>query len=182
MLLKQKKPNQKQLRYAICICCVFTIMYETQNSIFCLVLLVLCLHNHLNDLTDSWFGWPSPTFFVICTFTEFCSVIYSYLILSYVSLLKYLRMWCCLSSFNRMGYLTGAGSDYAPFSHYLGITSMDMSYTYDKVLKMYDCTIWHIDRIILHSFAFRAFLFSRSKCALTSVYWLCIKNKNDRYS
>uniref|UniRef100_A0AAX7TL81 Uncharacterized protein n=1 Tax=Astatotilapia calliptera TaxID=8154 RepID=A0AAX7TL81_ASTCA len=32
----------------------------------------------------------------------------------------------------RMGYLTGAGSDYAPFSHYLGITSMDMSYTYDK--------------------------------------------------
>ncbi|XP_030593576.1 aminopeptidase NAALADL1 isoform X2 [Archocentrus centrarchus] len=32
----------------------------------------------------------------------------------------------------RMGYLTGAGSDYAPFSHYLGITSMDISYTYDK--------------------------------------------------
>ncbi|XP_034547007.1 aminopeptidase NAALADL1 [Notolabrus celidotus] len=32
----------------------------------------------------------------------------------------------------RIGYLTGAGSDYAPFVHYLGITSIDMSYTYDK--------------------------------------------------
>lgn len=32
-----------------------------------------------------------------------------------------------------MGYLTGAGSDYAAFVHYLGISSIDMSYTYDKV-------------------------------------------------
>uniref|UniRef100_W5M2G2 Uncharacterized protein n=1 Tax=Lepisosteus oculatus TaxID=7918 RepID=W5M2G2_LEPOC len=32
-----------------------------------------------------------------------------------------------------MGYLTGAGSDYASFMHFLGITSMDVSYTYDKV-------------------------------------------------
>uniref|UniRef100_UPI0037E87A47 aminopeptidase NAALADL1 n=1 Tax=Semicossyphus pulcher TaxID=241346 RepID=UPI0037E87A47 len=32
----------------------------------------------------------------------------------------------------KMGYLTGAGSDYAPFVHYLGITSIDMSYTYDR--------------------------------------------------
>ncbi|XP_033828799.1 aminopeptidase NAALADL1 [Periophthalmus magnuspinnatus] len=32
----------------------------------------------------------------------------------------------------RLGYLTGAGSDYAPFVHYLGITSLDMSYTYDR--------------------------------------------------
>lgn len=32
----------------------------------------------------------------------------------------------------RMGYLSGAGSDYAPFVHYLGITSIDMSYTYDR--------------------------------------------------
>ncbi|XP_017267905.1 aminopeptidase NAALADL1 [Kryptolebias marmoratus] len=32
----------------------------------------------------------------------------------------------------RLGYLTGAGSDYAAFVHYLGITSMDMSYTYDR--------------------------------------------------
>ncbi|KAM8865891.1 aminopeptidase NAALADL1 [Synchiropus picturatus] len=32
----------------------------------------------------------------------------------------------------RVGYLTGAGSDYAAFVHYLGITSMDMSYTYDR--------------------------------------------------
>uniref|UniRef100_A0AAV2MN37 Uncharacterized protein n=1 Tax=Knipowitschia caucasica TaxID=637954 RepID=A0AAV2MN37_KNICA len=32
----------------------------------------------------------------------------------------------------KMGYLTGAGSDYAAFVHYLGITSMDMSYTYDR--------------------------------------------------
>ncbi|XP_069036371.1 aminopeptidase NAALADL1-like [Lepisosteus oculatus] len=31
-----------------------------------------------------------------------------------------------------MGYLTGAGSDYASFMHFLGITSMDVSYTYDK--------------------------------------------------
>ncbi|KAI3371993.1 hypothetical protein L3Q82_006863 [Scortum barcoo] len=31
-----------------------------------------------------------------------------------------------------MGYLSGAGSDYAAFVHYLGITSMDMSYTYDR--------------------------------------------------
>ncbi|XP_030647261.1 aminopeptidase NAALADL1 [Chanos chanos] len=29
-------------------------------------------------------------------------------------------------------YLTGAGSDYAAFMHYLGITSMDISYTYDS--------------------------------------------------
>ncbi|XP_060894500.1 aminopeptidase NAALADL1 [Labrus mixtus] len=32
----------------------------------------------------------------------------------------------------KMGYLTGAGSDYAAFVHYLGITSIDMSYTYDR--------------------------------------------------
>lgn len=32
-----------------------------------------------------------------------------------------------------MRFLTGAGSDYAAFMHYLGITSMDLSYTYDKV-------------------------------------------------
>uniref|UniRef100_A0A7N6AXH8 Uncharacterized protein n=1 Tax=Anabas testudineus TaxID=64144 RepID=A0A7N6AXH8_ANATE len=32
----------------------------------------------------------------------------------------------------RIGYLTGAGSDYAAFAHYLGITSMDISYTYDR--------------------------------------------------
>ncbi|XP_054628649.1 aminopeptidase NAALADL1 [Dunckerocampus dactyliophorus] len=31
-----------------------------------------------------------------------------------------------------MGYLTGAGSDYAPFLHHLGITSVDLSYTYDR--------------------------------------------------
>ncbi|XP_072520941.1 aminopeptidase NAALADL1 [Salminus brasiliensis] len=31
-----------------------------------------------------------------------------------------------------VGYLTGAGSDYASFIHYLGITSMDISYTYDR--------------------------------------------------
>lgn len=32
-----------------------------------------------------------------------------------------------------MGYLTGAGSDYAAFMHYLGISSMDITYTYDRV-------------------------------------------------
>ncbi|KAM7415829.1 hypothetical protein PAMA_018064 [Pampus argenteus] len=32
----------------------------------------------------------------------------------------------------RMGYLSGAGSDYAAFVHYLGITSMDIAYTYDR--------------------------------------------------
>ncbi|XP_077570364.1 aminopeptidase NAALADL1 [Stigmatopora nigra] len=32
----------------------------------------------------------------------------------------------------RIGYLTGAGSDYAPFVHYLGITSLDLMYIYDK--------------------------------------------------
>uniref|UniRef100_A0A8C5FNR9 Uncharacterized protein n=1 Tax=Gadus morhua TaxID=8049 RepID=A0A8C5FNR9_GADMO len=32
----------------------------------------------------------------------------------------------------RVGYLTGAGSDYAAFVHYLGITAMDFSYTYDR--------------------------------------------------
>ncbi|KAK2845865.1 hypothetical protein Q7C36_010719 [Tachysurus vachellii] len=31
-----------------------------------------------------------------------------------------------------MGYLTGAGSDYAAFMHYLGISSMDIAYTYDR--------------------------------------------------
>ncbi|XP_066511158.1 aminopeptidase NAALADL1-like [Hoplias malabaricus] len=31
-----------------------------------------------------------------------------------------------------VGYLTGAGSDYASFIHYLGISSMDISYTYDR--------------------------------------------------
>uniref|UniRef100_A0A671X0V0 Aminopeptidase NAALADL1 n=1 Tax=Sparus aurata TaxID=8175 RepID=A0A671X0V0_SPAAU len=32
----------------------------------------------------------------------------------------------------KMGHLTGAGSDYAAFVHYLGITAMDISYTYDR--------------------------------------------------
>lgn len=32
----------------------------------------------------------------------------------------------------RLGYLSGAGSDYAAFVHYLGISSIDMSYTYDR--------------------------------------------------
>ncbi|KAM9446861.1 aminopeptidase NAALADL1 [Clarias gariepinus] len=32
----------------------------------------------------------------------------------------------------KMGYLTGAGSDYAAFMHYLGISSMDIAYTYDR--------------------------------------------------
>ncbi|XP_056150239.1 aminopeptidase NAALADL1 [Lampris incognitus] len=32
----------------------------------------------------------------------------------------------------RVGFLSGAGSDYAAFVHYLGITSMDISYTYDR--------------------------------------------------
>lgn len=32
----------------------------------------------------------------------------------------------------KIGYLTGAGSDYAAFVHYLGISSMDISYTYDR--------------------------------------------------
>uniref|UniRef100_A0A3B5AUI8 Aminopeptidase NAALADL1 n=1 Tax=Stegastes partitus TaxID=144197 RepID=A0A3B5AUI8_9TELE len=32
----------------------------------------------------------------------------------------------------KLGYLTGAGSDYAAFVHYLGISSIDMSYTYDR--------------------------------------------------
>ncbi|KAM3867863.1 aminopeptidase NAALADL1 [Diretmus argenteus] len=32
----------------------------------------------------------------------------------------------------RVGSLTGAGSDYAAFVHYLGIASMDISYTYDR--------------------------------------------------
>ncbi|XP_019954710.2 aminopeptidase NAALADL1 [Paralichthys olivaceus] len=31
-----------------------------------------------------------------------------------------------------VGYLSSAGSDYAAFVHYLGITSMDLSYTYDR--------------------------------------------------
>lgn len=42
---------------------------------------------------------------------------------------------CFPSTLHRMGYLTGAGSDYAAFVHYLGIASIDMSYTYDKVGK-----------------------------------------------
>lgn len=35
-----------------------------------------------------------------------------------------------------MGYLTGAGSDYAAFMHYLGISSMDIAYTYDRVRNL----------------------------------------------
>ncbi|XP_066566767.1 aminopeptidase NAALADL1 [Amia ocellicauda] len=31
-----------------------------------------------------------------------------------------------------LGYMTGAGSDYAAFIHFLGITSMDIAYTYDR--------------------------------------------------
>lgn len=42
---------------------------------------------------------------------------------------------CFLSSFDSVGYLSGAGSDYAAFVHYLGISSIDMSYTYDRVWK-----------------------------------------------
>lgn len=30
----------------------------------------------------------------------------------------------------------GAGSDYASFIHYLGITSMDLAYTYDRVTSL----------------------------------------------
>lgn len=51
-----------------------------------------------------------------------------------------LRM-CCFGS---MGYLTGAGSDYAAFMHYLGITSMDISYTYDRVSTKQDSTWVHL--------------------------------------
>lgn len=29
----------------------------------------------------------------------------------------------------------GAGSDYAPFIHFLGISSMDIAYTYDRVSR-----------------------------------------------
>lgn len=36
-----------------------------------------------------------------------------------------------------MGYLTGAGSDYAAFMHYLGISSMDIAYTYDRVRHLF---------------------------------------------
>ncbi|XP_029961254.1 aminopeptidase NAALADL1-like [Salarias fasciatus] len=32
----------------------------------------------------------------------------------------------------RVGFLSGAGSDYAAFVHYLGIASIDLSYTYDR--------------------------------------------------
>ncbi|XP_059193796.1 aminopeptidase NAALADL1-like [Centropristis striata] len=32
----------------------------------------------------------------------------------------------------KMGYLSGAGSDYAAFVHYLGISSMDLAFTYDR--------------------------------------------------
>lgn len=42
----------------------------------------------------------------------------------------------CLCFCVSLWYLTGAGSDYAPFVHYLGITSLDISYTFDKVWKM----------------------------------------------
>ncbi|XP_061115518.1 aminopeptidase NAALADL1 [Conger conger] len=31
-----------------------------------------------------------------------------------------------------VAFLTGAGSDYGPFFHFLGITAMDISYTYDR--------------------------------------------------
>ncbi|KAJ8285530.1 hypothetical protein GJAV_G00027880 [Gymnothorax javanicus] len=31
-----------------------------------------------------------------------------------------------------VAFITGAGSDYAPFFHFLGITSMDIAYTYDR--------------------------------------------------
>ncbi|KAF7648247.1 hypothetical protein LDENG_00159850 [Lucifuga dentata] len=37
-----------------------------------------------------------------------------------------------LLTYNRVGFLKGAGSDYAAFVHYLGITSMDISYTYNR--------------------------------------------------
>lgn len=37
-----------------------------------------------------------------------------------------------------MGTL-GAGSDYAPFIHFLGISSMDLAYTYDQVSRHPEC-------------------------------------------
>lgn len=43
---------------------------------------------------------------------------------------------------DRVGYLTGAGSDYAAFVHYLGIASMDISYTYDRVGKTCRSSHW----------------------------------------
>lgn len=38
-----------------------------------------------------------------------------------------------------MGTL-GAGSDYASFIHFLGITSMDLAYTYDRVSRVFHIT------------------------------------------
>ena len=35
--------------------------------------------------------------------------------------------------FDRMVNIAGTWSDYAGFLHYLGITSMDLTYTYDRV-------------------------------------------------
>ncbi len=49
---------------------------------------------------------------------------------------------CPLSVFDSVGYLTGAGSDYAAFVHYLGISSIDMSYMYDRVWKNLTHCLW----------------------------------------
>lgn len=40
--------------------------------------------------------------------------------------LSFCLLFCSLGSL-------GAGSDFAPFIHFLGITAMDIAYTYDRV-------------------------------------------------
>lgn len=63
----------------------------------------------------------------VCSSSDTRQYVFSYVYLMYVSVVVF------FSFFVRMGYLSGAGSDYAAFVHYLGIASMDISYTYDRV-------------------------------------------------
>ena len=58
--------------------------------------------------------------------------------------------------FDRVGYLSGAGSDYAAFVHYLGITSMDFSYTYDRVRPKH-CMKWN-SAVVLCCFVLRFYV------------------------
>lgn len=65
-----------------------------------------------------------------------------------------------------MGYLTGAGSDYAAFVHYLGISSIDMSYTYDRVrekLLIMTHPAWCSAPSLTLSLAHRLLSFAQSK-------------------
>ncbi len=88
-----------------------------------------CTWNHHNSL------WELEAIFQqnqseLWDYTKVCSQYSSWFDFIFEYKVTILNTVHCIFS---VGFLTGAGSDYAAFMHYLGITSVDMSYYYDRV-------------------------------------------------